>query len=201
VLAIVLAAGRGRRVGGPKALLDLEGSPALQRVLTVLRAGGITSFRVVLGSGAEQVAQAIDLAGVEVVHTPDVDLGQTASLKAGLAVAPVPEPGFLLHPVDLPLLDKESVQDLLGAFELRPRGIAIVLPSVNGRRGHPALFAASLAEEFLALENDAPAHRVVRRNPARVHHVELDRPWLVRDLDRPEDVEAARAELRRRGHA
>ncbi|MFT7465097.1 MAG: molybdenum cofactor cytidylyltransferase [Pseudohongiellaceae bacterium] len=195
LLAIVLAAGRGRRVGGPKALLDLGGITALQRVLNALRAGGLEHIRVVLGAEAARVEASVKLEGVELAYTEDIDWGQSASLKAGLALAPVMGPGFAVHPVDVALVDGESVAQLHSAFAARAPGIDIVVPSVDGRRGHPAFFAAPLAAEFAALGLDEPAHRIVRKTAARVHHVVLQRPWLIRDLDLPEDVEAARIAL------
>lgn len=198
MLAIVLAAGRGRRVGGPKALLDLAGRSALERVLTALRGGGLENLRVVLGAEAEQVAAQIDLSGVAVTHTADIDRGQTASLKAGLALGPVDDDGFVVHPVDVALVEEDSVATLRSAFLARGDETSIVVPSVAGRRGHPAFFAAPLAAEFAALGDDEPAHRIVRRDPGRISHVVMDRPWLIRDLDLPIDVDAARAELRRR---
>ncbi len=198
MLAIVLAAGRGRRVGGPKALLDLAGVSALERVLWALRGGGLENLRVVLGAEAERVAEQIDLSGVAVTHTADIDRGQTASLKAGLALGPVDDDGFVVHPVDVALADEESVATLRAAFLARGAETSIVVPSVAGRRGHPAFFAAALAAEFAALGDDEPAHRIVRRDPGRISHVVMDRPWLIRDLDLPADVEAARAELRER---
>jgi len=198
VLAIVLAAGRGRRVGGPKALLDLAGVSALERVLAALRGGGLETLRVVLGAEAEKVIAQIDLSGVAVTHTADIDLGQTASLKAGLALGPVDDDGFVVHPVDVALVESGSVATLRSAFLSRAEETSIVVPSVAGRRGHPAFFAAPLAAEFAALGDDEPAHRIVRRDPGRVSHVVMDRPWLIRDLDLPVDVEAARAELRHR---
>lgn len=198
MLAIVLAAGRGRRVGGPKALLDLAGVSALERVLAALRGGGLETLRVVLGAEAEKVIAQIDLSGVAVTHTADIDLGQTASLKAGLALGPVDDDGFVVHPVDVALVESGSVATLRSAFLSRAEETSIVVPSVAGRRGHPAFFAAPLAAEFAALGDDEPAHRIVRRDPGRVSHVVMDRPWLIRDLDLPVDVEAARAELRHR---
>jgi len=195
VLAIVLAAGRGRRVGGPKALLDLAGVPALERVLAALRDGGIESIRVVLGAQAERVKSQVDLSKENVTHTENIDWGQTASLQAGLALGPVDDDGFVVHPVDVALVDPESVATLRSAFVSRPQEISIVVPSVAGRRGHPAFFAAPLAAEFAALADNEPAHRIVRRDPARVCHVVMDKPWLVHDLDLPRDVRAARDEL------
>lgn len=196
-LAIVLAAGRGRRLGTGKALIDLEGRCALARCLDALSDGGADELRVVLGDDAEQVRAALGQTSATLIVNEHADHGQTSSLRVALAQGPVAEEAFLLHTVDHPLLRAEDVAALLDAFASRPSGCRIVAPSVAGRRGHPTVFEARLAEEFLALGDDEPAHLVVRRDPARVLHLERNNPWLVRDIDTPEDLAAARAALRR----
>jgi CTP:molybdopterin cytidylyltransferase MocA len=195
-LAIVLAAGRGRRLGAGKALIDLGGRCALARCLDALSAGGADELRVVLGDDAEQVRAGLGPTPATLLVNAHPERGQTSSLRVGLADGPGSGEGFLLHTVDHPLARAEDVAALLSAFEARPPGAAIVVPSVDGRRGHPAVFESGLAGEFLALGDDEPAHVVVRRDPARILHVEMEAPWLVRDIDTPEDLAAARAALR-----
>lgn len=195
MLAIVLAAGRGRRLGGPKALLELGGLTALDRCLRSLAYGGADELRVVLGLNAEAVRERVDLAGVDVVVNAHAERGQTSSLRAALERGTGAGDGFLLHTVDHPLVEARDVARLLAAWRARSAGTAIVLPSVDDHRGHPAVLAAPLAGELLALSDDEPAHRVVRRDPDRLVHVALSNPWLVRDLDTPADLEAARAAL------
>jgi CTP:molybdopterin cytidylyltransferase MocA len=195
-LALLLAAGRGARLGAPKALVDLAGRTALQRCLELLRAGGATELRCVLAPGMDEAAAQATRLGARVVVNQAPERGQTASLKAGLAAGPVGAEAFLLHTVDHPLVQPADVRALLAAFAARPAGIAVVVPSVDGRRGHPALYAAALADEFLALTDGQPGHRVLRARPARVLHLPLDDRWLVRDIDTPVDLADARAHLR-----
>jgi len=222
VLAVLLAAGRGRRVGGPKALLDLLGMTALERCVRALRDGGADELRVVLGHGAAQARAALpaDLAArVDFILNPDPDRGQTSSIRAGLAPGPGAGSCFALHTVDHPLLRAEDLIALREAFHRReapvPRGqgavaddaagdggaadaetgIRIVVPVVGGRRGHPALFASCLAAEFLALGDGQPGHAVLRADPCRVLELASDNAWLVRDIDTPADLAAARAAL------
>jgi molybdenum cofactor cytidylyltransferase len=226
MLALLLAAGRGSRVGAPKALLDLGGMTALERCVRALRAGGADELRVVVGHAAPQVRAALpaDAArGVEFVVNPDPDRGQTSSVRAGLAAGTGAGKGahaddvagggmgsgagggagsgagggalFVLHTVDHPLLRAEDLTALLAAFARRAPGQRIAVPRVQGRRGHPALFEAALAAEFLALGDDEPGHAIVRRDPSRVLEVPLENPWLVRDIDTPEDLAAAREAL------
>jgi molybdenum cofactor cytidylyltransferase len=207
VLAVLLAAGRGVRMGAPKALLDLGGEPALLRCVRVLRAGGADEVRVVLGPDAAVIRATLEampgaaaaLHGVGFVLNAEASRGQTSSLRAGLAAGVPAATGFLLHVVDHPLLEADDVAALLAAFRGRPPGRRIAVPEVGGRRGHPAVFEAALADEFLGLRDGEPGHVVVRRDPARVLAVPRSNAWLVRDLDTPEDLAAARAALARGG--
>ncbi|RKY22156.1 MAG: nucleotidyltransferase family protein [Planctomycetota bacterium] len=198
MIAVLLAAGAGRRIGGCKALLELGGHTALARSMELLRAGGATGLRVVLGHQADEVQRRVDLSGCEVSVNPDPDRGQTSSLKLGLGAGPLPGGACLLHTVDHPLARAEDVAALLSAWGLRAPGIQIVAPSVVGRRGHPVVLGAAAVQELLALSDDQPAHLVIRRDPARIQHVLRAAPWLVRDIDDAEDLAAARAELARR---
>ena len=191
LVAILLAAGRGSRLGQPKAALDLGGRSALQRCVDALRRGGFDEVRAVVDA-RHHIPPAT---GAVMLDNPDADRGQTSSLRRALADGLGDATGFGVHTVDRPLVRARDVAALLAAFGSRPAGAAIVAPSVDGRRGHPALFEAALAAEFLALGDDEPAHRVLRRDPARVHHLACDDPWLVRDIDTPDDLAAAREAL------
>lgn len=191
-LGLLLAAGRGRRMGAPKALLEMDGRPAAALCAQALLDGGCAEVLVVL-SAASDAAHAALPPGARALHNPRPEAGQTGSLKLALAAAGGAD--FLLHTVDHPLAGADDVRAVREALQAAQRGTAIVLPLVDGRRGHPAACRAALAAEFLALGDDEPAHGVMRRDPARVLLLPRDNPWLVRDLDTPEDLAAARAAL------
>ncbi|MBB0994770.1 NTP transferase domain-containing protein, partial [Dietzia sp. SLG510A3-40A3] len=74
---LVLAAGAGRRFGGPKALVDFRGVRLVDRAVGLLRAGGCD--RVLVVSGAVE----LEVPGAEVVHNPDWDTGMGSSLRVG----------------------------------------------------------------------------------------------------------------------
>ena len=82
IAGIVLAAGAGRRFGGPKALVEVDGERLVDRAVRVLREAGVTSTYVVQG------AAPLTVAGAEVVDNPDWGAGMGSSLRAGLAALP-----------------------------------------------------------------------------------------------------------------
>ncbi len=196
--ALVLAAGRSSRMGRPKALLDLDGESALERVLRVLGGAGVQEFVVVFDPAQEDVARALRGRRVAVVENPAPESGQTGSIRRGLARLSAGATAFLLCPVDVPLFEAADLRALFDAWQQAAPRPAIVLPVVRGRRGHPVLCERALVPEFLALGENEPAHNVIRRDPARVRHVGLSNVELVSDLDTPEDYQAALARLRAR---
>jgi molybdenum cofactor cytidylyltransferase len=67
-----------------------------------------------------------------------------------------------------------------------------VLPTFEGRRGHPVLFSSEVVEEILALPPSLGANIVVRKNPARIVEVPVSSPGILVDIDTPGQFEKLR---------
>ena len=168
--ALILAAGRGARVGGPKALLTLGGETFLARVARLLRRPGIERVTAVLGHEADRVRR-------EAALPPDVGLtvntryveGMLTSILAGLGDAEAAgADAILLHPVDHPLIDPATVDGVIAALR---RGTPIALPSHGGHRGHPAGFARAAWAALRAVSADEGARGVLARHPEWIEYV------------------------------
>lgn len=183
-------------MGGNKALLDLGGRTALARVAS-LRLPQPCRSVVVVGAEAEAVRVEAASAGLEVVTNAAFDEGQTGSLQCGLRALAGCE-AFLLHPVDLPLITQDDYDRVLAAHLEGARPDAITVASFAMRRGHPVIFGAVVAERLLALGPDEPARAVLSDPSSPLRHVVVENPWVLRDLDTPADLAAARDALRRR---
>jgi molybdenum cofactor cytidylyltransferase len=130
-------------------------------------------------------------------HAPE--LGQTSSLRAGLSVLPPSAEGFLIYPVDHPLVTAADVGRLIDAYvdviartQERP---ALVAPSFAGRRGHPVVVDAALAPAILALPEGGSAREVLRAHAGRSHFVTFDDDRVLMDMDTPDAYEACRLRL------
>jgi len=196
VTPIVLAAGASRRMGRPKALLDFDGRVCLDLVLDAVQFAGRPV--VVLGPNHEEIRSRVDLDAVEVVLNLDAASGQTASLQAALSRLPAGADAFFFLPVDLPLLRAADVVGLLQSRIANP-GASLHIPSHAGRRGHPILCANALAAQFLALPPGASARDVVNRLPDRIAYVESAEPYVLMDMDTPEDYRRCLEAYRSRG--
>ncbi|KOX21609.1 molybdopterin-guanine dinucleotide biosynthesis protein A [Saccharothrix sp. NRRL B-16348] len=85
VAGLLLAAGAGRRFGGPKALVSHDGVLWVDRAAAVLRDAGCAPVVVVLGASAASVRARAALDGCVVVDNPEWATGMGSSLRAGLA--------------------------------------------------------------------------------------------------------------------
>jgi CTP:molybdopterin cytidylyltransferase MocA len=191
LVPLVLAAGQGRRLGGNKALLDLGGTPALNRILAAAGAAGLGRPIVVLGHEAERVRALFTPDEADATVNPDPERGQTSSAQVGIRAVPEDVRAVLVWPVDHPLVTAADLTALADGAGGHPEA-TVVLPSHGGRAGHPVLLRSSLFPSILALPPGAPLRDLVRSERPRTHFVERPTDGVLRDLDLPADLEAAR---------
>ena len=129
---LLLAAGAGRRMGGPKALVDTW----LVDAVEVLRAGGCARVTVVLGAGADEARPRLEGYDVQVVVAADWVEGMGASLRTGLRSLTDEATAALVTLVDLPDVGSDVVRRLLD----RPVSAeTLARATYDGTPGHPVL--------------------------------------------------------------
>src|SRR5262249_5759756 len=138
-----------------------------------------------------EIRARIGLGSVRVAVNEGWQRGQTSSLKAGLSCLAPDAAAFLLYPVDFPLVTANEVGRVVEAFvRCEDPTKALFIPAHGPRHGHPVLCRREVAREFLALPDDAPARSVTKADPRRIRHVEFERPYVLMDLDTPDDYAA-----------
>ena len=180
VAGLGLAAGAGRRFGGPKAVAELAGERLVDRAVRVLVEGG--TFPAYVVSGAVE----LDVPGAVVVPNPAWADGMGSSLRAGLAVLPPDVGAALVVLVDQPGLTGEAVARLVAAAG-GPGSLAVA--TYEGRRGHPVLLGRAWWTEVADVAvGDEGAREVLRRHEDRLVRVECGDVASDNDVDRPEDL-------------
>ena len=170
-------------MGSPKALVEYQGKPFLDHLLSVTRHPAIGVRRVVLGPDADAIAKGIALAPDEIVINHDWEKGQLSSIHAALKTLPPDTDGLLLCPVDHPLVSVALVASLIEAF-LASRA-PVVVPNYRGRRGHPVIFSASVYQELLHAPPDQGARSVVWAHKGEVEEVATTEEGCVLNLNDP----------------
>lgn len=192
VAAIVLAAGRSSRMGGPNKLLEIfDGKPLIRRTVEAALASRAGPVIVVTGHMGDRVADA--LAGLEVVRVdnPAFAEGLSTSLAAGLGAVPATADGAIVLLGDMPAVDAGAIDRLVGAFE-PARGALIVRATSGGRRGNPVLWSRRFFADLAAITGDQGGRALFEAVPEAVVDVEIG-PAAGLDVDTPEALAAARA--------
>jgi len=175
-------------MGRPKALLPIGGDTFVTRVCLTLTAAGAEDVVVVAGTELEAVTSAVHRAGLSarIIENPRRHEGQLSSVLAGLAVADHPGvEAVVVHLVDAPLVAAGTVRAVMDAF--RRTHAPVVRPVINGRHGHPVLFARSVFDELRRADPSVGAKAVVRAHAADACDVPVEDEGACRDIDTPED--------------
>jgi nicotine blue oxidoreductase len=174
---LVLAAGEGKRFGGPKQLARVDGRPLIEHALQAL--AGLERILVVLGARAEEIRAGADLGGAEIVVCSGWAEGMGASLRTGLgALGDADEVVIML--ADQPFITRDVVARVRAAPGDGVRAV------YGGAPGHPVIVRRPLLDRASELQGDQGFRGVAM---TEVECGDLADP---RDIDTQADLEVVR---------
>jgi molybdenum cofactor cytidylyltransferase len=192
--AIVPAAGHSVRMGRPKLLLPLDGRPVIAHTLAAWLHSRVERVLVVVRQDDEPLAGAVkslvsDRVALVRPDTPPADM--KGSVRAALTqierdFKPFAEDAILVAPADMPRLAAAVIEALLDHRE--PWPASCLVPTIQGRRGHPVLLPWPIAREAFSLLAEEGLDALLRRHaPVEVPCDELaPSAEAFADLDNPE---------------
>lgn len=195
VAAIVLAAGRSSRMGGPNKLLaEIGGRPLVRIVAEAALASRARPVIVVTGHQRERVEAALAGLDVVLVHNPAYADGLSASLKAGIAAVPPAADGAIICLGDMPQVDARLIDRLLAAFDPE-RGALVAVPTIGGKRGNPVVWSRRFFSDLSTLTGDVGARGLIASYPEAVVEVATTDDAALTDVDTPDALDAVRAAM------
>jgi molybdenum cofactor cytidylyltransferase len=185
ISAIVLAAGKSRRMGAEKLLLPLDGKRLIARIVDEVLESPVDEVLVVVGSNEAEIKRALAGRQARLVVNPDAGGEMLSSVRCGLAAASEQCRAVLVVLGDQPGISRILIADLVRAF--RSGGKGIVVPTYGGRRGHPILFSVKHRDEVLHSYDDVGLRGLSRSHPDDVLEMQASTAEVLEDMDVPED--------------
>jgi molybdenum cofactor cytidylyltransferase len=196
IAALLLAAGRSSRMGGPNKLLEtIDGVPMVARTAQRLLSSRARPIIAVLGNQADAVDAALGRLPVERVRNPAFADGLSTSLKCGLANLPDDIDGVVVCLGDMPLITGRDIDKLVAAFNPL-EGRAIIVPARHGKRGNPVLWARRFLPEMVELAGDVGAKHLIGEHAELVCEIEMDTDAVLVDIDTPDALATLRDRLK-----
>jgi molybdenum cofactor cytidylyltransferase len=171
-------------MGAPKALIPYRGKTFVEHLMEVTRHGRVGVTRIVVGAHATEIREHLIAYAAEIVVNADWEKGQLSSIQA--AIRSLPEgatEGMILCPVDHPIVTAELVAKLIAEFDSSRK--SVMLPTYQGRRGHPAVFRASLYQELLDASPEVGARQVVWAHAAEIGEVVTNEEGVILNINDP----------------
>ena len=188
ISAIKLAAGESKRMGQLKQLLPFRGSSILGQVMESLLQSQVAEAIVVLGYQVEKIMPQIAREAVKIVVNPDFEQGMSSSIRCGLSHISEAADGVMIVLGDQPLIEKETIDLLMGKNRQSERGI--ILPVYKGIKGHPVIFKMKYKDELMRLTGDIGGKEIIERHPSDVLEVEVDSESVVIGIDAESDYQS-----------
>ena len=184
--AILLAAGRSRRMGQPKQIMSINGKPFISRCLDHIAATGISDVVVVLGAYRKEVFQLIAGRPTKVVFNRAQESEMADSVRLGLSAVDRGASGVLVCLSDHPLVTGDTYQRLVDFHRLHPD--KILIPTFRKRRGHPGLFPKARIDQVFS---GFHLRQIIDGSTRAVEGLEANDGGILWDIDTPEDYDSA----------
>ena len=186
IAALVLAAGQSRRMGAANKLLaEVDGQAMVRHAVAAATQSGVVETVVVTGHEPERVRDALAGSSVRFVHNPNYDRGLSTSLQAGLRALPDEVDGVLVLLGDMPRIRSAHVDRLIAAFSPL-EGRAICVPTFQGKRGNPVLFATTFLAEMRDVGGDVGARHIIGQHEDEIAEVPMPDDAIFIDVDTPD---------------
>jgi len=188
ISAILLAAGESKRMGELKQLMPFgQNTTIVEQAIDNLLSAAVNEVIVVVGYRAEEVIKSIVGKPVKIAINPNYRQGMSTSIIAGLNLVDSRAQAVMLTLGDQPLINSQTVNRLIEEFHNHDRGIAI--PTYQGRRGHPIIFAIKYKEKLLELKGDIGGRQIVKDHPDDILEVAVNAGGIITDIDTISDYQ------------
>ncbi|MDX6383782.1 MAG: molybdenum cofactor cytidylyltransferase [Blastocatellia bacterium] len=184
IAAILLAAGRSRRMGVFKPLLPFGNQTVIEACIANLKAAGVDNVVVVGGHRAEDLRVQLQTFDVTFAMNSDPESEMGVSIARGVEAVQPEARAVLIALVDQPGVPPKVIKAVIDAWR---NGARMVQPEHAGHGGHPVLIDLAYRDELLALDPAAGLRAFFAAHREEVRRLAVASPYVARDMDTWED--------------
>ena len=177
-------------MGAFKPLLPFGNKTVIECCIDYLREGGVDDIVVVLGHRADEIRRKVSGVSFAINPAPDSEMG--ASIAVGVHELPETAQVTLIALVDHPAVPATVVSTLLESWK---SGARLVIPTFQGRGGHPVLVDLSFKPELSNLPGSGGLRALFDAHRNEVKRVPVDSPFIARDMDTWDDYTTLHMEV------
>jgi molybdenum cofactor cytidylyltransferase len=193
IAAILLAAGRSRRMGAFKPLLPFGERSVIESCINNLLEGGVEQIVVVLGTRADEVRERLKHLSVSFAVNTDLESEMGESIARGVEQIPHDAEAVFIALTDQPAIPPEIIRFLVN--ERGRTGARLIVPEYMGRGGHPVLVDLAFRDELLALDARRGLRGLFDAHREEVLRVLVSSAYVARDMDQWDDYRALYREV------
>jgi CTP:molybdopterin cytidylyltransferase MocA len=186
VSGIILAAGDGSRMGTPKALLLYRGMTFAESICLSMRDASINDIILVSGLHSQAIQNMLSPKKIcDFAVNPHPSDGMISSLRIGLDHISPNAGAVVVALVDQPFIPAAVFKTIMKAWE--SSGADIIIPRHIGKRGHPILISRYVWRLCMEGPVSEGLHWVTHHRDVHVSDVDVRSPFVIKDIDSPED--------------
>jgi CTP:molybdopterin cytidylyltransferase MocA len=184
VAAILLAAGRSRRMGAFKPLLPFGDSTVIESCLHSLHEASVDEIIVVAGHRADELQAHLKDASLKFALNDDLNSEMSVSIARGVEQVSSGANALLISLVDHPAVSAETIRTIIDAWV---DGAQFVQPEFKDRGGHPVLVDLKYRHDLLQLDPQKGLRALFDARRNQVRRLPVESPFVARDMDTWED--------------
>ena len=185
ISAVLLGAGGSKRMGVNKLLLPWRRKTVLEHCFETLHQSKVQEVVIVLNIRNKEIVNLFQGLKVKIIVNPYSKRGMSTSIRKGLEAIHPRCDGILIALGDQPFLKTRTIDALIRAFDQGKEGI--IIPSFQGRHGHPVIFHRRYKRELLNLKGDVGGRSIIERHPGDIRVVPIKSVGVVKDIDTWQD--------------
>lgn len=187
IAAVILSGGYSSRMGSFKPFLKFGEKTAIETLIDAYKSSGIDNIIVVAGYRGSEISEKLMESNIICIQNENYAEGMFTSVIKGVKALDSSASAFFIHPVDIPLVKKHTIEVLKNKYLEAGKGI--IYPDFCGSIGHPPLIDCKYREAILRSRGEGGLKSILKQYSGDSIYVPVFDKATLMDMDTKEDYE------------